>query len=181
MKSLYYLIILITITSCIPLRIAPTIKEDKIVVAKKFKRSLPKQHAFVFEDKPYADEFYNYINTKFQLNHVNVTNNVPIIIENQTYFLSFYETEIPNKTLNLAPVLIDAKLENAGNDKLLEDAYVSRKDKWYILLTVFDKDIKNCLNSKHAQYEIVKKYLQAMRIEYLNTNNYLEVVFEKKP
>jgi len=41
MKQLLILLSLFIFFSCIPLRIAPTIKDHKIMVAKKFKRDLP--------------------------------------------------------------------------------------------------------------------------------------------
>ena len=44
-------------SSWIPLRIAANIKTDKVMVAKKFKRKLPKRHAFIFEDLKDANEF----------------------------------------------------------------------------------------------------------------------------
>ena len=63
MKSLLLVFFLLLFTSCIPLKIAPKIEGEKLIVAKKFKRSLPKKHSYVFEDPKGADEFYNYINT----------------------------------------------------------------------------------------------------------------------
>jgi hypothetical protein len=58
-------------TSCIPLSFAPKIKTDKVKLAKRFKRDLPKQHGFIFEDPKEADEFYTFINTKYQLPGIN--------------------------------------------------------------------------------------------------------------
>ena len=102
------LVLLLFTTSCIPLRIAPNIKDYKIQVAKKFKRKLPKNYAFIFKDPKEADDFYNFINLKYNLNHENVEQNVPILIENRYYFLSFYESEIPSKYLNFIPFIVDA-------------------------------------------------------------------------
>lgn len=76
MKSLITVLIVLFITSCIPLRIAPKIDTDKVKVARKFKRGLPNQYAFIFEDPKEADEFYYYINDKFDLNFDLVESNV---------------------------------------------------------------------------------------------------------
>ena len=46
--------------SCIPLKIAPNIKGEKIVNAKKFKKDLPKYQGFIFEDTKNANEFYEF-------------------------------------------------------------------------------------------------------------------------
>ncbi|MGB0280384.1 MAG: hypothetical protein ACPGAA_06325, partial [Flavobacteriaceae bacterium] len=46
---------------------APNIKTDKVKIAKRFKRDLPKRYGFIFEDTKEADEFYSFINTKYQL------------------------------------------------------------------------------------------------------------------
>ncbi|NVN17085.1 hypothetical protein GUA46_01920 [Muricauda sp. HICW] len=59
--------VLVLLSSCIPLRIAPNIKDYKLIQGKRFKKGLPKKSVFVFEDPKDANEFYEYINTKFQL------------------------------------------------------------------------------------------------------------------
>lgn len=43
---------------CIPLRIAPTIKDYKVTQRKKFKKSLPKRYMFHFPDPKPANQFY---------------------------------------------------------------------------------------------------------------------------
>lgn len=177
-KNLFLIILVITIQSCIPLRIAPSIKSDKVMMAKKFKRKLPKQYALIFEDPKDANEFYDYINIKFQRNHLDVANNVPITIEGKDYFLSFLETEIPTKTLNFVPILIDGILVNKNAEPILEDAYMSRKGKWYLILLVTDNDLKDSVNPKYKHQPKVVKYLQNMRIEYLSTDNYLGLYFK---
>ena len=138
MRYALTLLAFLMFSSCIPLRIAPTIKEERVMLAKKFKRKLPKRYAFIFEDHKDADEFYNYINTKYGLDHQDVERNVPITVDNTAYFLSFYETEIPTKTINLIPILIDATLAEKGYDPILEDVEFSRIGNWYIVLTVSD-------------------------------------------
>ncbi len=179
MKQLLILLGLFIFSSCIPLRIAPKIKDHKIMVAKKFKRNLPRDHAFIFEDPKNTNEFYNYINTKYALNDQDVEWNVPFIIDNEEFFFSFYETEIPTKTINLIPIVINAELEEKGHDPLLEDAEFSRIGNWYLALTVSDSTMGDCLDPNYKSREKVLKYLQDLKTEYLNTNNYLEAWFRK--
>jgi len=179
MKQISLILIFIFFySSCIPLRIAPTIKDDKIMVAKKFKRKLPNQYAFIFEDPKNANEFYNYINTKFKLNHNEVEWNVPITIDGEELYLTFYETEIPTKTINLVPIIIDAGLESKGYNTVYEEDHFSRVGNWYLVLTVNDSNIKDCLKPNHKAREKVLKYLRNLRVEYLNTNNYVDVLFK---
>lgn len=149
------------------------------MVARKFKKSLPNTNAFIFEDPKDADEFYNYINTKYELGHQNVEGNVPVIIDNKEFFLSFYETEIPTKTLNLVPILVDASLDSKGNDPMFEDAHVSRIGNWYLALTVSDTAMNDCLSPSYKDRDSIVKYLRDLRKEYLNTQNYLEALFKK--
>jgi hypothetical protein len=179
MKSLLLLFLLLIFTSCIPLRIAPNIKEEKLIVAKKFKRSLPRKHSYVFEDPKDADEFYNYINTKYGLNHEDVEFNVPVLINENEYFLSFHEVERITKTLNLIPLFIDAGLDSKGYSPVMEDSYSSRKGNWCIVLTVSDSKMGDCLNPKFANRQEVLGFLKEVRLEYLSTSNYLDAVFRK--
>lgn len=166
--------------SCVPLSIAPTIQDDQVILAKKFKKKLPNQYALVFEDPKEANEFYNYINTKYELNHINVEYNVPFNIDGETLYFSFFEVEKTTKTINLVPIMVDAKRENNGNDPLLEDFHMSRSGKWYLLLTASDDDFKDCLNPNHPKYHQTLKFLKGLKTEYLNTTNYLDVLLRKK-
>ena len=166
-------------TSCIPLKIAPKIENEKLIVAKKFKRTLPKKHSYVFEDPKDADEFYNYINTKYELNHGDVEYNVPVKINDNEYFLSFHEVERVTKTINLIPLFIDAGLDSKGHSPVFEDMHSSRTGNWYIVLTVSDSKINDCLNPKFANREEILAFLKEMRLEYLGTTNYMDALFRK--
>ena len=179
MKYLPKVLVLFLISSCIPLRIAPTIKEDRLMVAKKFKRQLPRDYALVFEDPKDANEFYNFINTKYELDDDRVEWNVPFTIDGETFTFSFYEVEIPTKTINLVPIIIDAKLAENDYDPLLADAEFSRKGNWYLALTAFDASMKDALAPSHKHRDMVVRYLRDLRLEYLNTHNYVEALLKK--
>lgn len=166
--------------SCIPLRIAPDIDDYKVTKGKKFKRSLPKRFMFVFEDSKDVDHFYNYVNTKFALNDENVYDDVPFRLNGAQYFFSFYEVEIPDKTLNLFPVLFSAALNSAlGNeeDDISEPTEV-RRDNFYIAIEVYSDLENDCLSVESLSREAVLKYLRTLKNEYLTTDNYNEVVFK---
>lgn len=179
MKSAYILVVMFLLSSCVPLRIAPNIEDYKITDGKKFRRTLPKEDLFIFEDPKDADEFYNYINTKFQLNHVDVEYNVPIAINGVQYYLSFYEAEIPDKSLNLMPIAIDMATSRGDFQTDLSDSYTSRTGNWYIALSVRDEDIKNTLTPLYPFRKEIVNYLKALKDEYLTTHNYQEVLFKK--
>ena len=181
MKHILIFFILLLSYSCVPLRIAPNIKDNKVMVAKKFKRQLPKDYAFIFEDPKDADEFYNYINIKYEREHVDVDLQVPLRIDGSTYYMSFYETEIPNKTLNLALIAVDAKREQNGNDPLFQDNHVSRVGKWYIVITMIDSEGNDALHPDYSNKDMVYAALMELKHQYLTTSNYLDARLRKKP
>lgn len=174
MKITYVLLIVITVSSCIPIKIAPKIKDYKIVVAKKFKRQLPKTYAFIFKDTKAINEFYNYINTKYQLN--NVGYNVPITINKAVYYLAFYEICKSNETINILPIIVDSAL---GSDAF-NSTYKSKKGNWYLVLTVKDGENKDALHPQYKYQNQVEKYLKQLKTEYLTTTNYQELLFQPK-
>ena len=174
MRQLISVLIFLMIYSCIPVRIAPNIKGDKIVKAKRFKRDLPRNYGFVFEDPKDANEFYNFINMKFKLDYIDVESNVPIKVEEETYFLSFYEREKVTKTINLLPILVDAKRESNGNDPIMEDVHTSRNGKWYLILIVLDSEMNDGLSPNYQKKDKILSYLRNLQHEYLTTHNYLE-------
>ena len=172
------LVFLIFYSSCIPLKNAPEIKEDKIMVAKKFKRKLPENYAFIFEDPKEADEFYHFINQKYELNQYNVERNVPFIINEEKYFLSFYETVIPTTTLDFVPFLIEATFEMTveGQDSYNGEVEITRIDSWYLVLTVWDSKLDDCLEPNHKFRAEVIHYLRELKREYLNSNYKVGVI-----
>ena len=184
MKKTLVVLSLFSVFSCIPLRIAPNIQDYKLAKGKRFKRGLPKKTTFIFEDPKEANEFYDYVNTKFQLEDYYVAVEVPFTIESETYYFSFYEVEIQDKALNLAPVFVDVLLNEAlGNDDfepVISDAVdtVSRSGNWYIAIEVFSKEEQDCLADDAVNRTKVLTYLRALKEEYLSTANYNEVVFK---
>lgn len=167
MKQLIPLMVLFIFCSCIPLRIAPDIKDDKLMLAKKFKSKLPKEYALIFEDPKDEGEFYYFINARYELFEQNVQSNVPITIENETFFLSFYEVEIPTKTINFVPLFIDGLLMSNNQDPWFEDLEFSRNGHWYLALTVSDSHKADCLKPNYRYQKQILNYLRALRIDYL--------------
>ncbi|WP_411030149.1 hypothetical protein [Spongiimicrobium sp. 3-5] len=181
MKQLFTILIFFIFSSCIPVRVAPSIKEDKVMVGKKFRRSLPKDYVFIFEDPKDANEFYDFINIKYDLAHQNVERNVPVVINDKNYFLSFYEIEIPTKTVNLVPLMIDAVIASEDGPPLFEDQHSWRIGNWYLGLTVADSNINDCLEPNYKSRKEVLNYLRDLRQEYLDTHNYFEALLKGKP
>lgn len=181
MPSTHYLIFLLLLSSCIPVSIAPNIETNKIVKTKSFKKNLPKGYGFVFEDPKDADEFYNFIYTKYTLEDQEVDSNVTIDISERQYFMSFYEREKTTKTINLIPIVADEKRRQNGNEPLFEDIHTSRTGTWYLIIMVYDTEIKDALNPKYPNQKEVIKYLSALQEEYLSTHYYLETTLKKAP
>lgn len=176
-------LLVLALSSCIPVKIAPKFKNEdyKIMQARKFQRSMPRATSFIFKDPKDANEFYNYINKKFRLNDVDVGINVPFQLHGETLYLSYYEAERMDEKLNLPLVAIDAKRDSNGNSRLFEDHYSSRTGHWYIILTVYDDNIKNCLRDQHPLKAKTIAYLKALKQEYIATQNYEELLLTKKP
>ncbi|MDF0714804.1 hypothetical protein PY092_01470 [Muricauda sp. 334s03] len=178
-RILPVIFILVFSSSCIPLRIAPNIKDYKLTQGKRFKKGLPKKNVFVFEDPKDANEFYNYINTKFQLDDYYVDVQVPFLVQGKTFYFSFYEVEIPTKTINLIPLALDVALNKAADmDPVFDDVHTSRTGNWYIAMEVFSGSEEDCISENSISRELVLSYLRELKNEYLATDNYNEVVFK---
>lgn len=180
MRMYFYLLFtLFLVQSCIPLRIAPSIDDYKLSKGKKFKRSLSKRSMFIFEDTKDANHFYNYINTKYNLDHDNVYDDVPFILNNQQYFFSFYEVDIPDKGVNFLGFILSRSLSAAlkiEDDESTPEGY--REDNYYLAIEVYSDEEKDCLADDSLSREIVLKYLRTLKKEYLSTHNYNELVFK---
>ncbi|NER14830.1 hypothetical protein GWK08_15340 [Leptobacterium flavescens] len=178
MKKTSLLLVFCVFTSCIPLQIAPNIDDYKIRKARKFKRKLPMGHAFIFNDPKDANEFYHFVNIKYQAQG-NAEHNVPFHVDDKTYYLSFYETEKNTSTVNLIPIIVDAALEEKGHDPYFEDIEYTRSGKWYLALFVTDSELNDCLHPGYETRDKIAAYLEDLRQEYLNTHNYYEAWLKK--
>lgn len=179
MRILVLFISCFIFTSCIPLSIAPNLEDGKVIRGKKFKRKLPNRYSYVFTDPKNADEFYYYINTKYQRDNTNVEDNTPLLIDGEEYFISFYEAEKSTKTINFIPLAIDAARSNNGNDPLLEDIYTSRTGTWYIVLMVSDIDYKDALHPNYTGRQKILAHIEELKNEYLRTRNYNQAILPK--
>lgn len=166
MKFLTSLVLLFLCFSCIPISIAPDLEEGKIIRAKKFKRNLLDRYAYVFTDTKDADEFYYFINHKYNLQHQDVEDNVPVVIAGETHYVSFYETDKTSQTVNLIPILIDAKLENSDREPLLERLHTSRQGTWYIVLMITAQNFDDALKPGYQYQEDVKEFARMLKEEY---------------
>ena len=178
------LILLALFQSCIPLRIAPKIEDYKITKGSKLKRRLPKRQMFVFKDPKEANHFYDYVNTKFQLNDKQVYDDVPFMVAGKQYFFSVYEVEIKDKMLNFFPFFFDAILNKALNNDDMEtyfsndNNFVLRKGNWYLAIEVYSDFEKDCLSVNSPSRDVVLNYLRFLKNEYLTTHNYNEILFK---
>jgi len=175
MKYVFILFITLFVGSCVPLKIAPNIEGGKIYAPKKFKKQLPEQHVYAFNDPKDANEFYNYINAKFQIVYDDATGNIPIELEEKTYYLTFYEVERDTKTVNLVPILVNSAMENKGYTPAFEDVEVTRTGYWYIALTISDEALHDALDPSYSHHAQILDYANAMLNEYLTTVDYIEV------
>lgn len=170
MKRLLSFFLFLTISSCIPFKIAPQIDNDKVMIAKKFKKKLPKKYALIFEDPKGENSFYDFIGWKYPLNYDHSDTDIPITINGRIFFMSFYESEKSTNTINLFPILLDGFLLSKGQEPWFEELEYSRNGHWYLALIVTDIKGEDCISPKSAYRKEVLEYLRALRIEYLQTS-----------
>ena len=181
-KFVLFIFLTAIITSCIPTKIAPRFKNEdyKVMQAKKFERKLPRETSFIFKDPKDADEFYQFINIKLNLQHKDVGYNSPFQLDGATYYLSYKEVGKEDRTLNIGLAAVDLVLSEKAGFRVVDENYDSRKGHWYILITVYDEKVSNCLLNKHSKRQDILQYLKSLKKEYLDTHNYEELLFTKK-
>lgn len=133
---------------------------------------------FIFKDPKPANEFYSFINTKLQLNDIDVNDDVPFKLNQKQYYFSFYEVEIPNKTLNLIPLVVDILFLSAELDPMMEEHYETRKGNWYVAIEVYSDMEQDCLAADSASKPAISEYFWMLKNEYLVSDNYNETLFK---
>ncbi len=174
------IIIFSTFYSCIPVKIAPNLEEGKVLKARRFIPTLGNRYAYVFEDLKDANEFFKYVNAKYQISYDDLDGNIKFFMDENSYYLTFYEVNKETKTINLIPMVTDGLLEENGYSRSFENQYTSRIGKWYIAITVTDEKMKDCLRPKYEEKAEMEKYLTELQDEYLSTAHYIEVYLKSK-
>lgn len=171
MKLLLIGLLSLILTSCIPVKKAPLIQSYKVMVAKKFHRKLPKRFAFVFRDPKEANEFYHFIESRFESNFDNFQWNVPISVNGTMHNFTIYEVERSSTRVNLIPIFIDLALRSNEKETIFEDDYSTRSENWYFAITVSEDDFSDCLKSNDAHKLEVLEFLDFLRLSYLHGVN----------
>jgi len=176
MKYYFFLTLLfVATTSCIPVKVAPNLEQGKIMKAQKFVKSLGPQYMFVFDDPKDANEFYKYVNAKYQTVYDDDLGNIPVQINEQSYFLTFYEVSKETKVVNLITPVIETVLEKNNIGTYDGEIPIERTGKWYIALTLTDDDLKDALHPEYSKMNETLGYVKNIRQEYLTTAEYIEV------
>ena len=180
MKQLSYLLILLFISSCFPISIPPNLENGKLMEAKKFKRKLPNQYAYIFTDLKDANEFYYYLSAKFPPNKLGDSEgNVPITIDNRNYYISFYETEKKSRLVSLLPIMVNGLLDKEEGTEFNEILTVARDGTWYIALTVSNKNFEDGLSPNSKDQKEILNFVKALHNEYITTHNYNSLLLKK--
>lgn len=177
MRYFYLFLLVLCFSGCIPYKIAPKIKTHKVTKTKRFLKELPMRYSFVFKDPKEAREFYQFINIKLAGDLEWRAVNLPFQLSGTNFYLSLYEVEKSTKIVRLWPLLIDEKLKKKGYDPLLSEYYKSRIGQWYILLTVHDNTLADALHPQYPHRNKLISFLEALRKDYLSTNNYIDQFF----
>ena len=158
---------------CFPVAIAPDLTNGKIINGKKFKNQLPDRQSYIFTDSKNADEFYYYLRAKYQRQPDAVEDNVPVLIDGEQFYVSFYETGKSTKTVNIINPLVNEVMERNNIPGVLNEETVrSYGDTYYIVLMVSDERFDDGLSENHPDYASVYNYVQKLQAEYLATSNY---------
>ncbi|MEO0571728.1 MAG: hypothetical protein AAF039_08485 [Bacteroidota bacterium] len=179
-------VLLLTLHSCIPFQIAPTIDDYKLVKGERFKNGLPKKTTFVFEDPKNHGDFYEYVNLKYQLNDDFADVEVPFQIDGETFYFSFYEVIKKSKALFLLPLATDIAVHAATDADEFEpvianeDNSIVKGNSFYIVMEVYTDKEKDCLSKSYENQKRVLAYLRDLKEEYLATHNYNEIVFKNE-
>ena len=180
MKKLSYLLILLFIFSCFPISIPPNLENGKLMEAKKFKRKLPDQYAYIFTDPKNANDFYYYLNAKYPPNQTGDSEgNVPITIDNRDYYISFYETEKKSRVVNILPALANELLDQQNIAIEFDEPPIVRGGTWYIALTVSNKNFEDGLSPNSKDQKEILNFVKALHNEYLATHNYNSLLLKK--
>lgn len=85
--------------------------------------------------------------------------------------VSFYETDKTSQTVNLIPILIDAKLENSDRDPILERLHASQQGAWYIVLMITAQNFDDALKPRYQYQEDVKEFARTLKEEYYQSKS----------
>jgi hypothetical protein len=181
-KLVFTLTITLLFTACVPLKIAPQIPDYKIAKGKRFHKQLPKQELFIFNDPKDEDEFFKFLSAKYGAETLETEYYIPFELNGTKYFLSYYQVARNSKTLNFAPILIDAarNAKKKRRTNLKEFYTTNRDDIWYICISITSEQSADCLNVLYNRQPELVQYLKNLKTEYITTHNYEQTKFNNQ-
>lgn len=173
------LLVAVMLQSCFPVSIPPNLDKGQLFEAKKFKRRLPNQYAYIFTDPKDANDFYYFISYRFPPNEEGDSEaNVPIIVDNHPYYISFYETEKKSRIVNLLPSIANELLSQQNIPITLEEPPIVRDGTWYIALIITDEHYNDALSPKHFHQKELLEFAKTLQNQYLSTRNYESLLLQ---
>ena len=176
MKRVLLALSLLLCTSCFPTRTAPNISTYKLQQANRFKKGLPKETGFIFEDRKEEGAFFGFLKDKFALTDDEMDYAIPIQIEERNYLLNFHEMDRTSEVFMLGLAILDAAV---SDEEILDDYSASGSPKWYIVLMVLDTDLKDALDKEYPHQKEVRAYLDLLRREYYGLYSPEEELFRQ--
>ncbi len=159
--------------SCFPVSIPPNLEKGQLFEGKKFKKQLPHQYAYIFTDPKDANEFYSFLSYRFPPNQDGDSEaNVPIVVDDKNYYVSFYETEKKSRVVNLIPGITNEILNSQNIPISLDEPPIVRDGTWYIALVITDETYKDALSPSHVHHKAILEFSQSLQNQYLSTSNY---------
>lgn len=164
------------LTSCFPTRTAPNISTYKLQQANRFKKGLPKETGFIFEDRKKEGAFFGFLKDKFDLSDDQMNYSIPIEVQGREYLLNFHEMDRTSEVYMLGLAILDAAV---SDEEILEDYSASGSPKWYVVLMVLDTDLKDALDKEYPHQKGVRAYLDLLRREYYGLYSPEEELFRQ--
>ena len=99
------------------------------------------------------------------MNNYYVDVEVPFSLVNETYYMSFYEVELLNSTVDTFGTILGI----LAGEELEEEP---EEYKHYIAIEVYSKTDDDCLKEGSPSKETIIQYLNNLKKEYLNGENW---------
>jgi len=180
MKYAGLLILALFLQGCFPVSIPPNLEKGKLIAGQKFKRKLPDQYAYIFTDSKDANQFYYYLSAKFPPNEIGDSeSNVPVVVDNHNYYISFYETEKKSRVVNLIPAIANEIMDRKNVPISIDEPPIVRGGTWYIALMISDEQFNDALSPQYHRHQDMLKYAKSIHQEYLGTRIYESLQLEK--
>lgn len=177
LRITFFIILLVSLTNCIPIKTAPEVNGHSIIQGKKINKSLGDSNYFVFRNHLYDNDLTAYVEFKLNAEDNSFLQNIQVNLNGVDFLMTFKTIESTDKTLNFIAPIINRSLNNSLKTDYDENIRIDERENYFVVVYVESDTEADSLKEGSIHRSVVENYLIKFINEYQRIGSKKELDF----